>query len=309
MTVSHDERRWLLFLFSLPTAKASLRVEVWRRLQRLGAVALPAAGYVLPQEANCRESFEWLAALIRNRGGRASVVEARRFDLLSDADLEALFQKARARDYSQILRELAALARPRAKAKPGATLRRLRKRFEDLATVDYFTSPLRAQVEEQLRKAERKAAGEEEQVPATKTNKTMKGRVWVTRPRPGIDRVCSAWLIRRYIDPRARFRFANDPKLAPRAIPFDMFQPGGYSHRGDDCTFETLVKEFANRDAKVRTLAQIVHDADIKDDKFNRPEGAGIDRVLKGWAQQGISDAALLERGMELVEGLYRSLA
>lgn len=309
MSVAQSESRWLLFLFSLPTGRASLRVDVWRRLQRLGTIALPSTGHVLPQEAACRESFEWLASLIRNRGGRASVVEAQRFDLLSDADLQNLFRKARARDYAAILRDVERGGGLRAKTIAGGWLRRLRKRFDDVAAIDYFQSPLRHQVEDQLRKKERMLAGGEEKTMPQKSGKSFTGRTWVTRPRPGIDRVSSAWLIRRFIDARARFRFANDPKFAPRAVPFDMFQPGGFSHRGDDCTFETLVKEFAIRDARVRTLAQIVHDADIKDDKFERPEGTGLDRVLKGWAQEGISDAALLKRGMELVEGLYKSLS
>ncbi len=308
MSVPHISPRWLLFLFSLPTSRASLRVEIWRRLQRLGAIALPSAGYVLPCDAAGRESFEWLAALIRTRGGRASVVEAGRFDLLSDEDLEGLFQKARARDYAALLRDLQSAGKKQARI-PAAWLRRARKRFQDIAATDYFRCPLRVQAEEALRKAERAdIQGGEITMPA-KTLETYKGRIWVTRPRPGVDRVFSAWLIRRFIDPRARFRFANDPKFAPKAVPFDMYQPGGFSHRGDDCTFETLVKEFTIRDGKVRTLAQMVHDADIKDGKFDRPEGAGIDRVLKGWAQDGVSDSILLKRGMELVEGLYKSLS
>ena len=308
MSVSQSKPPWLLFLFSLPTGRASLRVEVWRRLQRLGAIALPSAGYVLPNEPACRESFEWLGALIRSRGGKASVVEALSFDTLAATDLQSLFQKARARDYTALLREL-----ERGKKKDGAAssgwLRRMQKRFQDVATIDYFPTPLREQVEGQLRTAEQRIAGQEEKLMTPTTGKSFKAKLWVTRPRPGIDRVCSAWLIRRFIDPKARFRFANDPKFVPGAVPFDMYQPGGFSHRGDDCTFETLVKEFGIRDARVRTLAQIVHDADIKDDKFNRPEGTGIDRVLKGWAQEGVSDAALLKRGMELVEGLYKSIS
>src|SRR5262245_3189430 len=106
MTVARNSEAWLLFLFSLPTRKASLRVEVWRRLNRIGAMALPSAGYLLPNEAACRESFEWLAALIRSRGGTATVVNASRFDLLADADLREWFAKARAKDYAALLRDL-----------------------------------------------------------------------------------------------------------------------------------------------------------------------------------------------------------
>jgi transposase len=128
-----------------------------------------------------------------------------------------------------------------------------------------------------------------------------------SRPRPGIDRVSSAWLIRRFIDPNAKFVFSDDPKRHPDAIPFDMFQAGGFGHRGEECTFETLRKEFAIRDPKVATLAEIIHDADLGDEKFGQGAGLGLDRVLIGWAQQGISDEELLRRGMELIDGLYHS--
>jgi len=103
--------------------------------------------------------------------------------------------------------------------------------------------------------------------------------------------------------------FANDPCHHPDAVPFDMFQGGGFGHRGDDCTFETLRKEFAIRDQKVEAIAEIIHDADLSDEKFGRTEALGLDRVLIGWAQQGISDDEVLRRGMEIIEGLYLSLA
>ena len=131
--------------------------------------------------------------------------------------------------------------------------------------------------------------------------------LWITRPRPGIDRVSSAWLIRRFIDPKARFIFGNDPGTHPDSIPFDMFVAEGFGHRGEDCTFETLCKVFSIRDSKVKHVAQIIHDADLGDEKFGRPEGQGLDQVLNGWARQDISDDELLRRGIELIEGLYRA--
>jgi hypothetical protein len=134
-------------------------------------------------------------------------------------------------------------------------------------------------------------------------------RLWITRPRPGIDRVSSAWLIRRFIDPKAKFVFGAEPTAHADAIPFDMFCPQGFGHRGEDCTFETLCKEFSIRDARVRRIAEIIHDADLGDEKFARPEGQGLDRVLNGWAKQELPDDELLERGTELIEGLYESLA
>jgi hypothetical protein len=135
-----------------------------------------------------------------------------------------------------------------------------------------------------------------------------KNRVWVTRPRPGVDRCASAWLIRRFIDPKARFAFAREEQVPGATVPFDMFH-GGFGHRGDNCTFETLQKDFRVRERRVKVLAEIIHDADLADDKFGRKEGYGIDEVLKGWARQEISDQELVDRGMQLIEGLYHSLA
>ena len=142
-----------------------------------------------------------------------------------------------------------------------------------------------------------------------KARKEYLDRVWVTSPRPGIDRVSSAWLIRRFIDANAQFVFANNPKQYPDAIPFDMYQGGGFGHRGEDCTFETLRKEFAIRDKRVESIAEMIHDADLSDERFGRTDALGLDRVLIGWAQQGISDDELLRPGMELIEGLYRSIS
>jgi hypothetical protein len=134
------------------------------------------------------------------------------------------------------------------------------------------------------------------------------GRLWVARPRPGIDRSASAWLIRKYIDKKARFTFAREGDVPCDAVPFDMFQ-GGFGHRGEDCTFETLRKEFRIRDARVLAIGEMVHDADLNDGKFGRKEAFGVDEVLKGWARKGTPDTELLERGMEMIEGLYHSVS
>jgi hypothetical protein len=137
--------------------------------------------------------------------------------------------------------------------------------------------------------------------------KEYKNRIWVTRPRPGVDRCASAWLIRRAIDSKARFTFSPEDRVPAGAVPFDMFHEEGFGHRGDDCTFETLEKQFRVRDARVTVIGQIIHDADLLDERFGRKEGYGVDEILKGWARQGIPDDKLLERGMELVEGLYHA--
>lgn len=297
---------WLLLVFSLPARQASQRVEVWRKLQRYGALALRSSGYVLPSTPANQEKLEWLATAIRNYKGQASVVQVQAFDDLPDKRLRQLFVDARAHDYEKLLRELQKIVALSPARRPAGRLSRLRRQFREIADIDYFDGPLRGRVEALLARAD-----EQESARPTRRGKARlyHNRVWMTRPRPGIDRVSSAWLILRFIDPKARFVFRDDPSAHPDAIPFDMFCPEGFGHRGEDCTFETLCKEFAIREAKIKRIAQIIHDADLDDDKFGRTEGQGLDRVLNGWARQDIADDKLLQRGMELIEGLYYGLS
>jgi len=298
---------WLLLLFSLPSNRASQRVEIWRKLQRYGTLALRSGGQVLPNNSANREKVEWLAQTIRGYKGEASVVQVQAFDDLPDARLRQRFVDLRTRDYERLLREARKLAATSPTRRPAGRLSRLRRQLQEVAAIDFFDSPLRSRVETMLARADAPAA-----IPATgrkgKAGEYRK-RVWVTRPRPGIDRVSSAWLIRRFIDAEARFVFANEPGAPPGAIPFDMFHAEGFGHRGEDCTFETLCKEFAIRDGRVRKIAQIIHDADLGDEKFGRAEGMGLDQVLNGWARQEVADQELLRRGMELIEGLYEGAA
>ena len=183
-----------------------------------------------------------------------------------------------------------------------ARLERLSKRFREIEAIDYFESLLRSRVEALLARLETPPPAP---VRAKVSRAQYRGKKWMTRPRPGIDRVASAWLIRLFIDPDAKFVFDSADK---NAIPFDTFHGGGFGHCGDHCTFETLRAEFSVRNARVAALAEMVHDADLEDGKFARNEAVGIDRVLIGWAQQGASDQELLRRGMEMIEGLYQSL-
>jgi hypothetical protein len=297
---------WLLLTFTLPTKSASQRVEVWRKLQRYGAVPLGNSGYLLPNDPTTQERFEWLATVIRKYTGEASVVKVQSIDNLSTPQLVGRFAEARARDYQELIRELQKLASiQRRKPMPGR-LSRLRARFLEIVQVDFFNSPLQKRVEELLARADTRPAPTEETVKADP--RKYVGRAWVTRPRPGIDRSASAWLIQRFIDKKARFVFAPEGSVPREAVPYDMFH-GGFGHRGEDCTFETLQKQFRIRDRKVRVIGEMIHDADLLDEKFGRNEGFGIDEVLNGWAKQGIPDDELLKRGIQLIEALYRSIS
>jgi hypothetical protein len=291
---------WLLLLFTLPASQASKRVEVWRKLQRYGALTFRSSGYLLPNTPVNHERFEWLSAAIRKYKGQASVVELFSIDDLPSAELRRLFVEVRSKDYEALLREL-----KKTKSTSG-NLPRIRRRLLEITEVDFFGSPLRSRVETAL-------AALEEPKPESKklvkhAKREFQGRTWVTRPRPGIDRVSSAWLIRNHIDPSAKFVFTNDARSVPTGIPFDMFNVGGFTHQGENCTFETLCAEFGVRDRKIKALGEIVHDADLNDEKFGRTEGVGLDRVLTGWAQQDLSDEELLKRGIDLIDGLLHTL-
>jgi hypothetical protein len=305
--VSREQQpSWLLLMFTLTAKQASQRVEVWRKLKKYGSLSLRTSGYLLPNSSENRERFEWLAAAIRKYKGHASVAQVHAIDDLPSDTLAQMFIEVRSKDYEALIHDLK--KRTGAKKHDPGSIARFRRRLQEIAAIDFFNSPLRSRAEALLESAN--STGQSKAIPASgrKARKEHLDRVWVTRPRPGIDRVSSAWLIRRFVDPNAQFVFANDPSHHPDAVPFDMFQGGGFGHRGDDCTFETLRKEFGIRDRKVEAIAEIVHDADLADEKFGRPEALGLDRVLIGWAQQGISDDELLRRGMEMIEGLYRSI-
>ena len=294
---------WLLLVFSLPRKGASLRVSVWRKLRRYGSLPLGNSGYLLPNDSANREKFEWLATTIRGSHGEASVLEVQSIDNYIGSQLAKRFSDARAEDYRKLLRDVKS-AVPK---KLPSQIARLRQRFQEIVSIDFFGSPLREQVERTLAAMQEQKSKPSLPELGKVSRSSYRNRKWVTRPRPGVDRVMSAWLIHKFIDPKARFVFASEDQKPTDAVPFDMYE-GGFGHRGEDCTFETLTKAFRITDKRVAVMGEIVHDADLFDEKFGRREGFGIDEVMRGWAQQNLSDAELLERGMQLAEGIYRSL-
>jgi hypothetical protein len=300
---------WLLLTFTLPTKRASQRVEIWRKLQRYGTVPLGNSGYLLPNNPANEERFQWLATAIRKYKGDASIVHVQSIDNISTPQLIGRFAEARAREYQELIGQLQEFSSLPMQKQAVGRLSRLRGRFQEIVEVDFFDSPLQKRVRELLSRADAARVATRKPEAAAIRPRDYEGRLWVTRPRPGVDRSASAWLIRRFIDTKARFAFAPEEQVQSEAVPFDMFHERGFGHRGDDCTFETLQKQFKIRDRRVSVISEIIHDADLADGKFGRKEGYGIDEVLKGWARQGISDQTLLDRGMQLIEGLYHSLS
>lgn len=298
---------WLLLIHQIPTKPDYLRVKIGRRLQQVGSVAIKSTVYALPRRPDCRESFEWIVREIKAEGGEAVLCEATLVAGLADAAVEALFDRARNADYEAI----AAEAREMVDAAGSdmrptiAALGRLGRKLDSIRRMDFFDAPSRIVAEEALGRLESHACGTGRDGPSTVAE--FHGRVWATRRGVEEDRIASAWLIRRFIDPEAVFRFAGEDD-EPRAgeLRFDTYD-GDFTHQGDRCTFEVLAAHFAPDDEALSALGEIVHEIDLGDDKFSRPETPGVERLIQGIVRIESEDTRRLDRGALLFEALYRS--
>ena len=302
-------QKWLLLLYGLPTRNNAARVNLWRQLKKCGALPIKTSAYILPDEPRHHERLQWLAQQVRDRGGEATIVHASEIEGLRHEDIIRQFNQARAADYSALipaLNRLVSKTRKHFEDALAASLEKLTQQFEEIRKIDFFESPRAQDVQMLLKRATNLRDGKSTASQRLLIKKYI-GRTWLTRPRPEIDRVGSAWLIGKFIDSKAKFVFDPEPSSHPGAIPYDMFEVE-FSHHGDDCTFETLVKRFGIADKAVLKIAEMVHDADLEDGKFQTTECIGIDRVLKGWAKGGLSDNDLLERGSQCFDALYRQL-
>ena len=297
---------WLLLLYSLPTRQKTERVAVWRRLKKIGAIQIKTSTYLLPDNPPQYEHFQWLAQQIRDFGGDATLVRIQEIEGMPNEKLIALFNRVRDEEYGAIKKSLHGFLARGKKIDPetrAAELERLTRQFRVIREIDFFQSPRGQDVQMLLRRAE----GARRKTLARLDPRNYRGKTWLTRPRPEIDRVGSAWLIRRFIDPRAKFVFAAAVPPNREILPFDMVDVE-FSHHGDCCTFETLIRRFGIEDKAVKKIAEMIHDADLEDAKFQRSECIGIDRVLKGWAKSGMNDSQILSHGFECFDGLYSFL-
>jgi hypothetical protein len=298
---------WLLLLFSLPTNRNTERVAVWRRLKKLGAVQIKTSTYLLPDEPAQYEQFQWLAQQIRDYGGDSTLVRAQEIESLTKEKVIAMFNDARGKDYAELRKSLQDFIGRRKKTDAetaAAELDRLTRRFREIREVDFFDSARGHDVAMLFRRAEGRSRARQL---AVLNAKQYQGKTWLTRPRPEIDRVGSAWLISKFIDRKPKFVFAASAEAVPNAIPFDLLD-AEFSHHGNYCTFETLTKRFAIADKSIAKIGEMIHDADLDDARFQRVEAVGIDRVLKGWAKQGLPDEEILRRGFECFDALYAFL-
>lgn len=329
-TNKKPEREWILLIHQLPPRPTNLRVRIWRKLQKLGAVAIKNSVYVLPATEQAHEDFQWLKQEIDSAGGEAAVFRAGSVEGATDDEIIGAFRKARDEEFAAVAAEFDGLTgaiREQARGKhlsagrlsaQEAEIDKLHAELERITTNDFFDAKDRAgafSAYERCQKAIRTAQG-----PAGTANSTLKkggtldaatyqGKRWVTRRNLHIDRLASAWLIKQFIDKRPRFYFVSEGETVEGAIRFDMFG-AEFTHQGEDCTFETMLNQFGLIESKgLREIAEIVHDIDLKDDKFHRLEAAGLNAIIDGLSKVLRDDRKLLQQTSILFDGLYELLS
>ncbi len=322
-------QEWLLLVYQIPSKPTNLRVRVWRKLQIFGAVLIKNSVYVLPFSEKTNEDFQWLRQEIESAGGEASVFRADSVEGATDKELVAEFRRQRDEDYSRLITELNGLSGAVREQKRSGSLSanklgqyesdlgKLSQELERILATDFFHAPNRDKARsafEKCRKELQAAKGTKGMSPSLAVHSAKlehaeyQNRRWVTRKDPHIDRLASAWLIKRFIDKRPRFGFVAEGESTTGAITFDMVG-ANFTHHGEDCTFETLMKSFGlGNDEALRQIAEIVHDIDLKDNKFNRSEATGVNAVVSGIALGNRKDGEKLKECFPLFDGLYRLL-
>ena len=309
---------WFLFIANLPGRNQTLRMRVWRSLKASGAGTLRDSVYVLPISQTAREVFERQQQEIQSGGGTAYILElAGEVGSAQGNALRALFD--RTPDYEAIAATLQALRGELAKLDENEARRRLaaaRREAAALNAVDFFPGESRAQLEGAIADAESALTAQfspEEPHSAKgkilrRDRKDYRGRVWATRQRLWIDRVCSAWLIRRFIDPKAKFIWLKLPKDCPkRAVGFD-FDGAAFTHVDSKVTFEVLVASFGlESDTALSRLGALVHYLDVGG--IPVPEAAGFAAIVAGARTLQPGDDALLKHVSPMLDSLYHSYA
>jgi hypothetical protein len=293
---------WLLFIHQIPPKPDYFRVKVRRRLQRIGALALKNSVYVLPHTDDATEDFQWLRGMVVDEGGEATICAASFIEGLSDGELTTMFRDQSNAEYDEIIRAAEA-----ARQEPTDTgMRGLERRLAQATARDFFAADRRGEAERAVRDAQTPRTAPAEALAGGPDASAPQAATWVTRTGVQVDRMASAWLIQRFIDPHARFKFVPARGYQPQRgeLRFDMFE-GEFTHEGDACTFEVLAGRFVPEDMALRAIGEIVHDVDCKDEKFGREEVAGVASVIGGIAATHEDDPARLAASATLFDSLY----
>ena len=329
MANSVIKHEWILLIHQLPPKPTNLRVKVWRKLQRLGAVAIKNSVYVLPFNEKTEEDFQWLKQEIEAAGGEASVFRAGSIEGATDEEIIKTFRSERDEEYAKATAELDSLTGTLKEQKRQghlnaerialheAALDKLHADLERIIATDFFAAQKRSTANAAYKRCQKTLRNFLERETARVSKSAVKSdsslldrseyqeRRWVTRRNLHIDRLASGWLIKRFIDHKARFHFVSEGENVDGGIRFDMFG-AEFTHVGEDCTFETLLKRFGLlNDAALQEIAEIVHDIDLKDKKFNRLEAAGLNSVVLGLSKLLVEDRKLLGQCKAIFDGLY----
>ena len=316
----------LLFFYSVPSKPVSSRMKVWRRLAKAGAIQFKGAVYILPYSEEHYEFFQWLVSEVISVKGDAAFVRVENIETMKNSEIISLFNQQREKDYSVLMKNLEELERKVSSVRKGGgtqnnkklmdQMTRIGKEFEGIQAVDFFSSKAGESLKKNIKALESGLKGisgtgakEQKITLAQKRAQNYQNMTWATRKRPFVDRMASAWLIKKFIDKNAVFRFIDEKdidSLGKGAIAFDI-RGGEFTHIGEMCTFEVLVKSFNLKDKTLRKIAEIVHELDIKDGKYSNDEAKGIECLLSGIRKTAKTDAEALEKGMEVFEMLYAS--
>ena len=308
-----DSDGWLLLVHQLPPKPLYLRAQVRRRLTQVGALPLKNSVYVLPDRNECLEDFQWIAQEATAGGGEACVCRVEFIDGVSPDDLKKRFQAAtdeRLQEHKAVLaRRLAEIRRRKTASPGGLDLLRLQKQLDDALRTDFFASEVGTEVRTLMAAIKTAIAKTSARTsPPAMSAGSLKGRVWVTRRDPHIDRLATAWLIRRFVDPAARFRFVDRSggPTRPGERSFDM-TGADFTHEGDRCSFETMCARLGLKDPALGELAEIVHDLDLKDGKFGRADAAGVQRLIDGLTASHPDSSSRTTAALPLFDALFAS--
>jgi hypothetical protein len=301
--------KWLVFSYSLPSkSRSSPRVTLWRRLRRFGSISVKTGVYILPARDECIEAFQWLAQEVRQAEGDALVFYVEQFEGLSDRQIVELFREARQQEYVEIDTQAAELEKKLNTQQKITTselkdaIAKLRKRYREILTIDFFDCPDARLVEARLTKIEQHLQQPNSQNLASIDITEYQHKRWVTRPRPFVDRLACIWLIRKFIDPHAIIRYSLQPEADE--IAFDL-KDAEFGHQVNLCSFETMMLRFGLEQPAINAIAKIVHELDLRDGQYISPETVGVETIIRGWLFANLTDVELESLGINLFEGLY----
>lgn len=308
---------WLLLVITLPTESATARMRIWRALKILGGAALRDGTYLFPRQPSLVAASDDLCAEIRREGGSAWVLSVEAATPEEDTSFRNLFD--RQAEYDNFLASLNEAQQSLASAEPGGAnrqLRKLRKEYEAIRAIDYFPNEKQAHAEAAwMDFVQRVAVLQEVDEPCAVEGripmldaKRYQSQRWATRKNIGVDRVCSAWLIARFIDPQATFSWLTSARACPKGVLGFDFDGATFTHVGDRVTFEVLVASFGlDKDPALLRLGTLVRSLDIGQGYV--PEASGFDAMLVGLRQRAENDDTLLAQATPLLDALYASFS